>query len=180
MKNDLSFKQNNKGFANMFILAAIAGLIVIASLFVTYAGINPTGKAIDLTGSSNSASTLDSNVQVVKFHVEGSQYLLEPSVVRAGSTVRLVGDISRLPGCSRSISVSEFGVKKTFTSAGDYVEFTPNKAGKFYIACSMNMYKGIFEVVNSDGTKSNYMQSAPTGGMTCGAGGGCEGCGGAR
>ena len=118
------------------------------------------------------------DVQIVKMHVEGSQYIFEPSSVKKGVSVRLEADISRMPGCSKSVISSELGIRKTFNSKDNTLDFTPNKAGTFYIACSMNMYKGTLTVLESDGSKSNYVQKPTSSGMTCGAGGGGCGCGG--
>ncbi|VVB80452.1 Uncharacterised protein [uncultured archaeon] len=174
MTNKLSSIMNKKGLSNIFAVAGIVAVILLASLFLLYNNVGASGNVV-YTPSSN---TPQGNVQVVKIHVEGSQYIMEPAVLKVGVPVRFVADMANMPGCSKSISISDFGVRKTFSSFSDYVEFTPNKAGTFYIACSMNMYKGTFEVVNSDGTKSNYVQSAPAGGHTCGASGGGCGCGG--
>jgi len=73
---------------------------------------------------------------------------------------------------------SELGIRKTFSSSDNTLEFIPNKAGTFYIACSMNMYKGTLIVSESDGSKSSYVQTPTLSGASCGAGGGGCGCGG--
>ena len=121
---------------------------------------------------------ISGNAQVVKFYVEGSQYVFEPSSVKKGIPVRLEADISRMPGCSKSIISSELGIRKTFSSSDNTLVFTPNKAGTFYVACSMNMYKGTLTVLESDGAKNSYVQTPPSSGASCGAGGGGCGCGG--
>src|SRR3989344_5735572 len=118
------------------------------------------------------------DVQVVKLWVNNGQYVFEPSSVKKDVPVRLEADISRMPGCSKSVISSELNIKKTFNSVDNTLEFTPNKAGTFYIACSMNMYKGTFAVLESDGSKSNYIQTPLSSGMTCGSSGGGCGCGG--
>jgi len=126
----------------------------------------------------NTAGTVSGDVQIVKMHVEGSQYIFEPSSVKKGLPVRLEADVSRMPGCSKGIISPELGIRKTFSSSDNILEFTPTKAGTFYIACSMNMYKGIFTVLESDGSKSNYVQAPTSSGASCGAGNGGCGCGG--
>ena len=145
-------------------------VLVAAGLFLN------SGSAItnNITGAVINTGTGDA--QVVKMHVEGAQYIFEPSSVKKGIPVRLEADVSRMPGCSKGIISSELGIRKTCGSKDNVVEFTPDKAGTFYIACSMNMYKGTLTVLESDGSKSNYVQAAPSGG-SCG-GGGCGGCGG--
>ena len=66
-------------------------------------------------------------------------------------------------------------LKKILSERDNVIEFTPDKAGTFNIVCSMNMYKETFEVLESDGTKSNYVETAQTGGHSCSSNG--EGCG---
>ena len=118
------------------------------------------------------------DVQVVKLWVNNGQYVFEPSSVKKDVPVRLEADISKMPGCSKSVISSELGIRKTFNSNDNTLEFTPNKAGNFYFACSMNMYKGNLIVLESDGTKSNYVQAPQSSGGSCGTGGGGCGCGG--
>src|SRR3989344_7388341 len=112
------------------------------------------------------------DVQVVKLWVNNGQYVFEPSSVKKDVPVRLEADISKMPGCSKSVISSELGIRKTFNSNDNTLEFTPNKAGNFYFACSMNMYKGNLIVLESDGTKSNYVQTPQSSGGSCGTGGG--------
>jgi len=135
-------------------------------------------------GTSASKDNIQGNVQIVKLHVQGSNYVLEPSSVKVGIPVRLEADISRMPGCSKDVVISAFGVRKYFSQNDNIVEFTPDKTGKIYIACSMNMYTGYFEVLKSDGTSDPNAQTqvqvqaaAPrSSGGSCGAGGGGCGC----
>ena len=61
--------------------------------------------------------------------------------------VRIEADMGKMPGCSKSIVISAFNVRKTVTSGDNLIEFTPTKTGTFTIACSMNMYRGVFTVV---------------------------------
>jgi len=135
-----------------------------------------------LAGSENTTSNNNTNsngeFQIVKLSVENGKYVMNPSELKVGVPVRLEADMSKMPGCSRSIVIASFNVRKTFTSTSNIIEFTPNKAGTFNIACSMNMYKGTFTVLGNDGSKSNYVEQAPTGGGSCGASGGGCGCGG--
>ena len=83
-----------------------------------------------------------------------------------------------MPGCSKSVVISAFNIRKVLSSDDNVIEFTPDKAGTFNIACSMNMYKGTFTILQSDGTKSNYVEQASAAGRTCGGGSGGCGCGG--
>ena len=141
-------------------------LIVIGTIFLT------------LNFSKVTSQVINNNqeVQVIKLSVKNGQYILGPSQIKKDIPARIEADVSQMPGCSKSIVIPTFGVSKTFSSKDNKVEFIPDKAGTFNIACSMNMYKGKFTVLESDGTKSNYIENTPSGRNTCGAGGGC-GCG---
>lgn len=137
---------------------------------------------VSTTASNTTATTTTyagGNVQIVKLSVVNGRYVLEPSTVKKGIPVRLEADLSKMPGCSKSVVISTFNVNKYLTPEDNIIEFTPNKAGIFNIACSMNMYKGTFEVLESDETRSNYVQPSSNSGGGCGCGGGSGGsCGG--
>jgi len=158
---------------NKFILFLTLILVLGFGIFIFMGSGN--GKIIDNVLGSNG------QVQVVKLSTEGSRYILNPSEIKKGVTVRLEADMSKMPGCSKSIVIPAFNVRGSFTSEDNIIEFTPDKAGTFNIACSMNMYRGTFTVLEDNGAKASYVEqaSASTTGGTCGgaSGGGC-GCGG--
>ncbi len=154
---------------------AIVIVLVIAGFFMFSQSGNST-PTVKTTSSS-------ANAQIVKISVDNlGNYVLSPNTLTKGVPVRLEADMSKMPGCSKSIVIREFNVRKTFSSSDNVVEFTPTKSGTFWITCSMNMYQGQFTVVDDSGTKPSYVESVPTSGGSCGAGGsgGCGGCGGAR
>ncbi len=149
-------------------------ILVIAGFALNLGSIN--GSAISNVAGAD-VVVPSGDVQVVYMHVEGSSYIFEPSSVKLGSTIRIVADVSRMPGCSKGVVSSELGISKTFTSSDNALTFVPNKAGIFYFSCSMNMYKGTLTMLNSDGSKSDYVQKVKaSSGSSCGMGGGC-GCG---
>lgn len=152
-------------------MAMILAVLLVAGFFLISGGSAQEGGIVP-------SGTYSGEVQVVKVHVEGSQYIFEPTSVKKGVPVRLEADMTRMPGCSRGVMSSELGIRKTFTSQDNVLEFTPTKAGTFYIACSMNMYKGTLTVLESDGSTPTYVQKPTASGMSCGAGGGGCGCGG--
>jgi len=162
-------KKNTLFVSMIFVILLVAGFFLMGSNLSS----GVSGAVINTV-----AGTASGDIQVVKMRVEGSQYVFEPSSVRKGTVVRLEADISKMPGCSKSVISSELNIKKNFNSIDNTIEFTPNKAGTFYIACSMNMYKGTLTVLESDGSKSNYVQAPTSLGASCGAGGGGCGCGG--
>lgn len=155
-------------------------ILLIAGFFLASgsgAGKNINGNLVSNSVSGNTNNT-SGDVQVVKIHVEGAQYILNPSIVKEGTRVLLEADVANMPGCSKSIVSPELGISKVFSSNDNTLEFTPTKAGTFYIACSMNMYRGTITVLQPDGSKSNYTQKTVSSGASCSAVGGRCGCGG--
>lgn len=156
----------------------LIGMIILAGAIFISGGSGNTTLTGNIIGSNEQGQ-----VQVVKLSVEGSRYIMNPSEIKKGVPVRLEADMSKMPGCSKSVVIPAFNIRKTFTSQDNTVEFTPDKVGTFNIMCSMNMYKGTFTVLESDGTKASYVEKAPTSGtgggcgMSAGNSGGC-GCGG--
>lgn len=163
----------NKDQKSFLKFVAILGIVLLAIVaFRFYGSGNPVSGNVISTGSTNNG-----NVQVVKMHVENGQYILEPSSVKIGIPVRIEADISRMPGCSKSIVISAFNIQKSLSTSDNTIEFTPNQAGTFNIACSMNMYRGVLTVLDATGAKAAYVQPASTQGG-CNMGGGSGGCGG--
>jgi plastocyanin domain-containing protein len=155
-------KQNNLLYA----LAIM--LIIVAGGFVVYSQNN----------NPIVSNSVNEDAQIVKLHVENGNYVLEPNTLKKGIPVRIEADMSRMPGCSKSVVISAFNVRKTVSEGNNLIEFTADKAGTFNIACSMNMYQGTFTVLESDGTKPSYVENkADSTTHTCGTGSGC-GCGG--
>ena len=122
-------------YKNLFFGVLTLAIIVVAGIFLiqggnTTSGENPSG-----------------NVQIAKLSVEGGRYILSPSEFKKNVPVRIEADISKMPGCSKSIVISAFNIRKVVSAADNLIEFTPTKTGTFNIACSMNMYRGTFTVV---------------------------------
>ena len=154
----------------------LAGLVIAVIL---YSIMTASGAGSSFTGFSVSQNTgqANGNAQLVKLYVEGSKYIMVPATLKVGTPVRIEADLSRMPGCSKSVVISGLGIRTSLSEGNNIIEFTPTKAGTFNIACSMNMYKGTFTVLQADGSKTNYVEPAPVGGHTCGGGSG-GGCGG--
>ena len=175
--NNSTSTQENKG--NWSSMLAFMGIFIIIflSIIIWKQGL-PISNEGALTG--NSIANYNGDIQTAKMYVEGIEYKISPSTFKVGVPVRIEADIARMPGCSKSIQIPGMNIKKSLTSKDNVIEFTPTRAGTFYITCSMNMYRGTFTVLQEDGTKSDYAESAPAGGHTCGGagGGGCGSCGG--
>lgn len=173
MENQAQANDNNlfTKFAVLFI-----GVLIVIALF------RVSGNSGDFEGNvivNNNPGEVAGEGQTVKMYVQGGQYILEPSTFKVGQKVRIEAEISRVPGCAKSVVIGAFGVRKTLTAGDNVIEFTPTKAGTFNIACSMNMYQGTFIVLDAEGKMDNYIEAAPTGEHSCGgSGGGCGGCGG--
>lgn len=128
--------------------------------------------------SDGTFATVTNGVQTVQFSVKGTNYYPNPVRVKIGIPVQLVADINNMPGCSKSIVIPEFGVRKSVSTSDNIIEFTPNKSGTFQFSCSMGMYHGQIIVENADGSVAAYTRSAPISSGTCGGpngGCGCEG-----
>jgi copper ion binding protein len=130
-------------------------------------------------GAVQSASSLSSEVQTIQLSVQGANYYPNPIRVKVGVPVRLVADVNNMPGCSKSIVIPEFQIRKYVSVQDNIIEFTPTKSGTFQFSCSMNMYGGQIIVENSDGSVSSYTGKAIAAGTgTCGGTSGGCGCGG--
>lgn len=163
-------------------LYTIGFFIIAAVLIIMFFKGSGNATAIQSTGNvvnaNGIASQVSGDVQLAKMKVVGREYVIEPNSFKVGVPVRIEADINQMPGCSKGVVISAFNIRKSLTENNKVIEFTPNQAGTFNIACSMNMYKGTFTVLQSDGTKSNYIEKASTSGGSCGSGGGGCGCGG--
>jgi len=151
---------------------AIAGIGIVILVFAVFVFVN-SGSA---TTTGNNVIS-DEEVQVVKLSVEGGNYVLSPSTIKKDIPVRIEADMSKMPGCSKSVVIPGFNIRKTLTQGDNVIEFIPNKAGTFNIACSMNMYQGRFTVLEDDGSEPVYVEQQSATGRSCGMGSGC-GCGG--
>jgi len=150
----------DKTLRNVIIFAAVI-LIVAASFTVvmlskrlspdtsltTQTNTNNLGGNGGNTNGANSANNVPSGeVQNVQLSVSGGTYILTPSVLKKDVPVRMVADMATLKGCSRSVVISAFGVRKYLTDTDNVITFTPTTTGTINIACSMNMYRGTFTV----------------------------------
>ncbi len=174
MENVIKIKYSSLYKVCGFALFVVAVLVLFNNF--SKAGVSASsGEGIALEGNS---AKVAGDAQVAKMRVVNGNYIIEPSEFKVGTNVRIEADISQLPGCSKSIVVPAFNIRKTLTERDNVIDFVPNKAGTFNIACSMNMYRGSFTILQPDGSKSNYVEQQQTGGHTCGAKGSGCGCGG--
>ncbi len=126
-------------------------LIVIATLIIILIGVVAMqGNKINDPVVQNSQNTqaVFASGKIVNVGVTGSQYTLSPAQFKKGEKVSLVFDMNEVTGCARSVVIKDFGIRQMVSGANNIIEFTPDKTGTFVIACSMNMYRGSFDVIN--------------------------------
>jgi plastocyanin domain-containing protein len=168
----------------IIIVVSIFAVVLFGAVSAIVLTSEPTQNSInELNTKIGVQNSNTDEVQNVKLSIENYEYKLEPSVLKKDVPVRMVVDLNTVTGCTRDIVISTFKVRKYVSEGDNIVEFTPTKAGTIGIACSMNMARGEFTVVENDGTPSNYIdssvKSANAGvksGSSCSVGGGC-GCG---
>ncbi|USN45394.1 MAG: cupredoxin domain-containing protein [Candidatus Woesearchaeota archaeon] len=158
----------------------IAGIIIVGIMFVSGLQLGSTGNQAAITGKSVAQSAGNSAAyQEVTLSFENYRYKVSPETLTVGVPVKMTVDLTSVSGCMRDVVIPAFGVRKYVRAGDTVIEFTPNKAGTFPIICSMNMGRGSFEVVEPDGSASDFVEDVPEefAGATCGSGGSC-GCGG--
>jgi len=84
-------------------------------------------------------------------------------------------DLSTVQGCMQTVEIPAFNVEKYVKPGDNVIEFTPNKAGVFNIACSMGMGRNTFTVEDGSGKEAAYVEPQPKA-SGCGCGGGSGSC----
>ena len=174
-------KNNGKIAATITILAVLSLMVVAIGLAMST---NAVGQAVS-TASNPTVSAASSNVvaatgTVKEFtlSMKNGIYQPYPITVNKGDTVRLIGDLTSITGCYRTVVIPKFGVRKTLTASDKTIEFVASEAGTFRMTCGMNMAGGSIVVQDAGGTVPVVADVQPqTSGGCGGSGGGC-GCGG--
>jgi plastocyanin domain-containing protein len=158
------------------IVIGIALLIVISVIFVSARNvISGHGQPVaDTVTGAVAAST--GEVQNVKLSYINGKYQMEPNVLKLNVPVKLEVDLSTVQGCMQTVTIPAFNVIKQVQQGDNVIEFTPNSAGVFQIACSMGMGRNTFTVQDASGQASNYVEPTPTSTGGCGCGGGSGSC----
>lgn len=75
----------------------------------------------------------------------------EPNVlyIKKGVPVRWVINVKQLSGCTSTILVEKFGIRKNLKSGENVIEFTPTETGEIPFSCGMKMVWGKF-IVNDN------------------------------
>jgi plastocyanin domain-containing protein len=137
----------DKIIRNVIIFAAV--ILVVAAGFTVFV-VSRNNSSVNNNANnivtSQVATTATGEVQDATLSVVGGTYVITPSVFKKGIPVRMTADMATLKGCSRSVVIASFGVRKTLTGTDNVIIFTPTQTGTINIACSMNMYRGTFTV----------------------------------
>ena len=174
-----------------------AGLVVMMlALFNFTNGLRLLGWNLDFSAraAQTNAVVADPNVsvvdgaQIVKMTEGNYGYSPRQFTIRAGMPVRWLIDAQAPYSCASSMVVPALNLRFNLKPGQNIVEFTPTQAGQIKFSCSMGMYTGSFNVIDSSAQapiinnvalRSAFDSSiSGNAGSACGAGG-C-GCGGAR
>lgn len=171
-----------------------AGIIVIVlALFNISNGYNLTGIVFASPFSSSVASTassdpnviLENGVQLVRMTQNAAGYSPHTFTIKKGVPVKWIINSEDVNTCASSIVSSPLNIRTSLKLGENVFEFTPSETGVIKFSCSMGMYRGAFNVVNSDGSGAAANQqelqkqvaAAPADGGNGSCGGGGCGCG---
>lgn len=187
-----------------------AGVVVtVLAIFNLNNGLNLLGKnpinsiksLFSSTVSANASDTkIEQGVQIVRMDQTSGGYSPNQFTVTAGTPVRWIINSKDPHTCAASIVSTKLGIRKSLEPGENVIEFTPKEKGTINFSCSMGMYTGSFNVVDSSTiigkgyslTNNNQnpsvqvqavVNNAPSGQQpsnagSCGSGGGGCGCGG--
>lgn len=139
-------KLSKKIIAIASILSLIMLIVVLIGIFGQTTSNESKTNANNVKISETNTVSTQNNFQTATLEVLGGAYVLRPSVFRKDIPVKITADYNDLPGCSKSVTIPEFGVQKRIGTLDNIITFTPTKTGTFKIACSMDMYRGTFTV----------------------------------
>ncbi len=99
----------------------------------------------DTPKTEKGQTTIKDGVQEVtlRLNPDDLNYAPNPIRVKAGIPVRITVDTTSVRGCTSSIVMSSFGIRKRALPGDNIIEFTPEKAGTYPFSCSMGMSKGM-------------------------------------
>lgn len=117
------------------------GAVLVVVVLIAW-GISSLMNKNNATESATGSTVIDGDAQVVTLTSNGLQYELDPSTVKAGVPVQIVGDLDTLYGCSKSVRIPALGIQKYLKDGDNSIEFTPEETGTYTITCSMGMYRG--------------------------------------
>lgn len=120
-----------------FIVGGILIGVVVLFAFKAVAG---------KTNESSTAVLRAGGAQEVTLTLGAIGYEPDPIRVKAGIPVRITVDLGSVKGCTASVVMPSFGVRKRAVPGDNVIEFTPDKPGTYPFSCSMGMSQGIIVV----------------------------------
>lgn len=135
-----------------------AGLaVLLMALFNINNGFGLLGWEIDWSSGNQDKAIVaaDPNVkiingvQVVSMTENNRGYSPNKFTIVKDIPVRWVIDAKAPNSCASALVVPKLGIRKFLSAGENIIEFTPTEAGKLAFSCSMGMYTGSFNVVDS-------------------------------
>ena len=125
----------------------IVSTLIVVFLFITISSYMISGKDNSNNSGSQTRDWGTDEFQEVTLRFVNYEYVLEPSVLKKDVPVRMTVDLDSVYGCMRDVVIKSFNVRKYVRPDDNVIEFMPDKTGTIGIACSMNMGRGQFTVV---------------------------------
>ena len=182
-----------KGTASRLFFRSAGLIVILLALFNINNGYNLSGfnpdDLLSIFGPSKNALAavndpnvnLENGVQVVKMNQDSSGYRPNSFTIKKGIPVRWVITSTDSYTCAASIVMSKYNIRQSLQTGENIIEFTPIESGTLPFSCSMGMYRGTFNVIDSSADSGQAQVQAvvpaPAAGGSCGSSGGC-GCGG--
>lgn len=136
----------------------LSGVVVILlGLFMLNRGLGNFGFSFfNLLPRGEEAATIgqeqkpdDGEYQTVRMDLTYNGY--EPDVLYAkkGAPVRWIIDVKQLSGCTSTILMEEFGIRKKLSRGENIIEFMPVESGEIPFSCGMKMVWGKFIITEN-------------------------------
>jgi hypothetical protein len=135
-----------------------AGLIII--LFGIF-NVSNAYKFLHLNAVSDSSITKELSTkskdesQVIYMEQSNRGYVPKNLTVELNRPVKWIINSTNPYSCASSLIVPSLKINKQLTKGENIIEFRPVKVGIINFSCSMGMYRGSIEVINSKNTNPN-------------------------
>lgn len=140
-----------------------AGLVVIFLGFFNISnGYNLTGFNFKLppvfsqnfkTQTIDSNVTLKNGVQIVRMTQNFSGYEPNSFTIKKDTPVKWIITSENPNSCAASIVSSKLGIRQSLEAGENIIEFTPKETGEIRFSCSMGMYTGLFNIIDTNDSK---------------------------
>jgi len=135
----------------------ISGVVVILlGLFMANRGLANFGWSFrnllprgQVAVNSSSGEKPVGEYQTAKMDLTYRGYVPNVLYVKKGVPVKWIINVKQLSGCTRSILMEKFGIKKDLQAGENVIEFTPTEAGEIPFSCGMKMVWGKFIVTDN-------------------------------